>query len=116
MIHIFSDMADLVEQVHRKHIANLKKTLEKLHTVGFCLKLQKSKHKPNILVTYNQKNRSAHMQPQKLKTIIDMLLSQSLKELCSFLRMVNYYKKLPLAWLLSVLTSIGYFCALINAI
>ena len=91
----YLDYLVVTGKTDQEHIANLKKALDRLKTVGFRLKMEKCEFfQAEVRYLGHIIDKSGMCpQPDKLKAIVDMLFPQNLKELRSFLGMVNYYDK-----------------------
>ena len=91
---------DLVVTVKtdREHISNLQKTLDRLRTAGFRLKMNKCKFfQPEVHYLGHIIDKDGiRPQLEKLKGILEMLNPNNQKELRSFLGMVNYYDRFTL--------------------
>jgi len=79
----------------REHILNLQKTLDRLRTAGFLLKMNKCKFfQPEVHYLGHIIDKDGiTSQPEKLKAILEMPNPNNQKELHSFLGMVNYYDR-----------------------
>ena len=78
-----------------EHISNLQKTLDRLRTAGFHLKMNKCKFfQPEVQYLGHMIDKDRiRPQPEKLKAFVEMPNPNNQKELLSFLGMVNYYDR-----------------------
>ena len=79
----------------REHISNLQKSLDRLRTAGFRLKMNKCKFfQPEVHYLGHIIDKDGiRPQPEKLKAILEMPNPNNQKELRSFLGIVNYYDR-----------------------